>query len=110
MRQSTKPEDNVWLARCRYPDCTAQTIKCPECKKRGHITTHIHHDTNYGDVFARITILHAHFLENVDAGRNMYHETNYYVPLATNEIERSYRLKPTIKKSLITQWEKRLAT
>ena len=107
MRQSTKYSDHAWLARCRYDGCSDVKVKCPVCKKPGHVTTHtITRDSN---AYARITIQHAHFLENVDAGRNMFCETSNFEQLETNHLELTYRLKPEAKKRLIEVWTRRLS-
>ena len=75
MRQSTEPQKNTWLARCRYDKCDRLKISCPVCKHAGHVTLHKTEiqghqklDHNYP---TKIVIQHSHFLENIDAGRNM---------------------------------------
>jgi len=104
MKQSTDPKDHAWLARCRYYHCNSEKIKCPVCKKPGHITTHVIDYNKKGEIITAISIQHSHFLENVDAGRNMYCETEYLEPIQLKNVRLSYRLIPQEKKRLIEKY------
>ena len=103
MKQSTNPKDHAWLARCRYDTCENEKVKCPICKKPGHITTHVI-DYKNGEIIAAVSIQHSHFLENVDAGRNMYCETEYLESIQPKNIRLSYRIIPTEKERLIQKY------
>jgi len=107
MRQSTDPKDHAWLARCRYDHCDSEKIKCPVCKKPGHVTIHVTGKNKYGQVIVTITTLHAHFLEDIDAGRNMYCETEYsefISPIEAARLNISYSVTAQEKKSLIKKY------
>jgi predicted urease superfamily metal-dependent hydrolase len=103
LRQTTNPKEHAWLARCRYDSCEAAKRKCPVCKKPGHITTHVI-DYKNGEIITAICFQHAHFLENVDAGRNMFCETEYLEPIQLKNVRLSYRLIPSEKERLIEKY------
>jgi hypothetical protein len=104
MRQTTNPKDHAWLARCRYNTCEAEKRKCPVCKKPGHVTTHVVDYNKNSEIITAISIQHSHFLENVDAGRNMYCETEYLEPIQLKNVRLSYRLEPEEKQRLIKKY------
>jgi hypothetical protein len=108
MKQSTEYQKNTWLARCRYGDCNEDTVECPVCKKPGHVTTHIMNENGKGDPIARVSILHSHFLENVDAGRNMYCETKHVAMISDLDLKKVVRLKPDAKRRIIKEYARRL--
>lgn len=107
MRQTTDPKKHAWLARCRYDTCQAEKRKCPVCKKPGHITTNVV-DYKNSQVIVAISIQHSHFLENVDAGRNMFCETEFEEPVALNHVRLSYRLQPDEQERLIKKYNEKL--
>ena len=104
-RQTTEYNQNVWLARCRHATCNEIKIKCPVCKRPGHVTTHVM-PANGKQHPVQITIQHSHFLENVDAGRNMFCETGLMENV--NNIIPTWRLDPLEKRHLIDEYAERL--
>jgi hypothetical protein len=104
LRQSTEPRKNTWLARCRYDDCDEEKVICPVCKKPGHVTTHM---VNNSKPYVQICILHSHFLENIDAGRNMFCETGMTALVTHKGIKTVVRLLPQAKRQLINEFVKR---
>jgi hypothetical protein len=98
MKQPTESHKNTWLARCRYSDCNAVKVKCPVCKKPGHVTTHVE---NRDKPLVTVAIQHSHFLENVDAGRNMYCETNIFPDIPKGGLKTVFRLTPEVKRKII---------
>jgi hypothetical protein len=68
MKQSTDKTVVVWLPRCRVSTCEKLRVKCPVCKHMGHIMPHIN-TTKIGSVIMKV--VHGHFTENEDGGRNI---------------------------------------
>jgi hypothetical protein len=100
MKQSTDKKKNTWLARCREPDCDEIRVKCPICKHGGHISPHrVTSDPNNPEV--QISIQHSHFVENQDAGRNMYCDTGDLVAINENDIIPSWKLNAAGRRRLI---------
>jgi hypothetical protein len=103
MKQSTNVGDNTWLPRCRVPDCELERKRCPVCKHGGHIKTHIK-STKRGHV--EMKMVHGHFVENQDAGRNIAHDIG--IDKATEqEIRESWRLTKEGEARLIKKWNAR---
>lgn len=90
MKQSLLRDELTWLARCRIDNCNEQRVKCPSCKKYGHVAIH----KKEGKLFcARISIQHSHFVEEQDAGRNIFCYPGDMEELDGAEIKKSWSLR-----------------
>lgn len=103
MKQPTNKRNIHWLARCRIDSCDEERVKCPVCKKYGHVTTHILTKI-FGRV--RISIQHAHFVEEQDGGRNIYCETDIYEDVGYSERVQNWRLTKEGEKRLRSKYSK----
>ncbi|HTH21920.1 MAG TPA: hypothetical protein VL854_06850 [Nitrososphaeraceae archaeon] len=106
-KQSTDKKQLHWLSRCRIDTCHEIRVKCPECKKMGHVSPHIMTNTENQVL---ISIQHSHFVEEQDGGRNIYCETGKPIDIHSSNIKRSWRLTKVGRRRLIDvyseKWEK----
>jgi len=107
-RQTTEYSQNTWLARCRYGQCEDVKVRCPVCKHPGHVTTHVI-PSNGKQYQVQISIQHSHFLENIDAGRNMFCDTEFIESVnPQTDIAISWRLNGIAKVHLIDYYARKL--
>jgi hypothetical protein len=106
MKQSTIYDKNIWLARCRLEDCQEQKVKCPVCKHPGHVVTHI--VNGKAELLVEICITHSHFVENEDAGRNMYCNTQFVYFARKHEIVDRWGLKAESRRRIIDMYAERI--
>lgn len=99
MKQTTVYDKNTWLPRCRDKDCEEETVKCPSCRHNGHVVTHVMNGDRLNTV--EICIQHSHFLENEDAGRNMYCTTKHRYFAKGDEIVLTWKLSSAAKQKII---------
>lgn len=96
MKQSLLRDKLTWLARCRIEDCDEVRVKCPRCKKYGHVAIHKKEGKEYR---AQISIQHSHFVEEQDAGRNIFCYPSEIRILTEYQIKKAWQLrKETIKR------------
>ena len=100
-----------WLARCRIDNCSEQRVKCPVCKKYGHVVAHAIQPNKHSNLhYAQVAIQHSHFVEQQDAGRNIFCYPQYKEPLTVRETEVSIRIskkgRDRIKDKYSEKWKR----
>jgi hypothetical protein len=92
-----------WLGRCRYGWCLQKKRKCTVCGHPGHLVVH-KFDADSGQKQGEIVFQHSHFLENQDAGRNMFCKTGTFYPLKEAEIEHTWDITKEGKLRMIMKY------
>lgn len=110
MKQTTVKSAMHWLSRCRIDTCEEERVKCPVCKKYGHVTTHILNPDNADKFQTVISIQHSHFVEEQDAGRNIFCDTKIILDVPSNQRVPRWGLnlayKNFLKRKYSQEWAK----